>query len=108
MTLDGSHRVEDAPRAALGAATRSGHSRERDRRAPNGATNHNRCGEKPDCRQKRFLPHALASTSGKDDADAADVSGAALAKRAVESSAQLEKGRGSERERGGGKGLRAR
>jgi hypothetical protein len=31
------------------------YSRERDRRAPNGATNHNRCGERPDCRQKRFL-----------------------------------------------------
>jgi Class II Aldolase and Adducin N-terminal domain len=42
-------------------ALRQGHpSRERDRYAPNRATKHNRCGEKPDCRQKRFLPPRLA------------------------------------------------
>ena len=48
------------------------------------ATNHNRCAWKPDCRQKRFLPPRLASTSGKHDADAADISGAALAERTME------------------------
>src|SRR5262245_26353269 len=61
----------------------------------------------PDCRPKRFVPAQPHETSGEHDANKANLPGATLARRPMESRAQLAEGRGRQRKRGGGEGLRS-